>query len=55
MINGVYGFQSFLLGLAAVASSPAGDRRNGLGIKLAQKDGLATRGRCDDEDSDRSR
>lgn len=53
MIKGVYGFHSLLLGVEVPPS--AGDRRSGFGIKLAQNDGVATRGRCEDEVSERRR
>ena len=50
-MNGVYGFHSLLLDLGLPSS--VGDRRSGFGIKLAQKDGLATRGRLEGEVSER--
>jgi hypothetical protein len=43
MMKGVYGFHSLLLGFEVAPSG--GDRRSGFGIKLAQNEGLATRGR----------
>ena len=51
MMKGVYGFHS--LRLILTVSAPAGERRRGLGIKLAQNDGEATRGRCEGEVSER--
>ena len=44
IMKGVYGFHSLLFGLTAATSVPAGDRRKGFGMRLAQNDGVATLG-----------